>query len=178
MAAMFVFRCPFITPSLLCLDTKVIYSYLWAPILLLDFCHSLPMSQCDDFTPLCEAHQSQSKDLGMKIRVQTPPYACEALYSGSVHQVSEAPHSGSGFLSVSHTVLTRISSVWLSLCSGLAKLLLLPALVFPAFSSAGFSADGWLYLFFLDETFLAPPRGQGSWSFRLLNIIFVSFTAQ
>lgn len=81
---MFVFRCPFITPSLLCLDTKVIYSYLWAPILLLDFCHSLPMSQCDDFTPLCEAHQSQSKDLGMKLRDQTPPYACEALYSGSV----------------------------------------------------------------------------------------------
>lgn len=50
-----------------------------------------------------------------------------------------------------HTLLILVSSAWLALCSGQAKLLTLLAPVFAPLSSAGFSSDGWLYPFLLNE---------------------------
>lgn len=43
--------------SLLCLDKKVIYSYLCSPILLLVFCYSFSTRHSNYFTALLEAHQ-------------------------------------------------------------------------------------------------------------------------
>lgn len=153
---------PFITPVLLSRQNSHLQLLIGSgsPAGLVLF---FPLSPSDDFTPLLEAHRRQPNELGMKIGVQTPPHAWEMLPSLlwlSVH---------------AHPVLILISSAWLSLCRGKAKILILLALTFAPLSSAGFSSDGSWCPFVFNVTSPSLLRGQGSCSFRFLTNRITSF---